>query len=255
MTFHDSHEDYIAKHELSEEEMNRQVLNRLSKKSDEVDRKTTFKKVAQSIQEAREDLDKYGHDCVDRRCFVKTKDGSDAVVEPIISMWRTNKKGQLSQIKEETFEYFQEFKPTRNGEMMLQLSYDKSLVSIALVNEKYQQISVMAWNTSNLKRYPVSRELNTSLANSMEGTLLELSFISKNEYVLLVQKSNGMGRDERIKHLKYSIFNTKTGELVFKLTNKSTENINDHNLKFMGLLVQEQVSYDTAEVTDKDEDQ
>lgn len=61
-------------------------------------------------------------------------------------MWRVTKQGQLTQVKEESFEYFQEFKPTRNGEMLLQLSYDKSIVSLGLVNDKYDgKITMMAW--------------------------------------------------------------------------------------------------------------
>jgi hypothetical protein len=53
-----------------------------------------------------QDLEKYGHDHEKKTCFIRTQDGTDAVVEPIISMWRINKHGQLTQVKEESFEYF-----------------------------------------------------------------------------------------------------------------------------------------------------
>ena len=115
--------------------------------------RATIKKLNTLIRGAIEDIDKHGHEDERTNCFIQTQCGDDAVVEPIISMWRITKHGQLTQVKEESFEYFQEFKHTKNGEMLLQLSYDKSIVSLGLVNDKYNgQISIMAWYTSNLKK-------------------------------------------------------------------------------------------------------
>ena len=112
------------------------------------------------------------------------------MVEPIISLWKINKLGQLYQINEHSFEYFQDFHPTKNGKMKLSLSYDRKLVSLNLVNSKKDnQIQVQAWYASNLKKFDVNlSNLNKALMEAPTGggqSLLELSFINGNKTVLL----------------------------------------------------------------------
>ena len=65
---------------------------------------------------------------------METVKGSDAVVEGIISLWRISKGGQLVKEKEVNLEYDMKYKQTRGQNLKLQLSYDKKVVSLALID-------------------------------------------------------------------------------------------------------------------------
>jgi len=47
--------------------------------------------------------------------FMRTEKGDDAIVEAVISEWKISNKGQLTKVKEISFEYKSTFKPTTNG--------------------------------------------------------------------------------------------------------------------------------------------
>ena len=70
------------------------------------------------------------------KCFMETENGEDALVEGIISMWKITENGLLFKEKEVNFEYDMEFRETKEDEMKLQLSYDKKIVSLGVVDKK-----------------------------------------------------------------------------------------------------------------------
>lgn len=78
--------------------MREKVINKARRQStlSTGDRATTLASVSGSIQHAMQDIEKFGHTHEKTTCFVQTKDGKDAVVEPILSMWKINKHGQLT---------------------------------------------------------------------------------------------------------------------------------------------------------------
>ena len=64
---------------------------------------------------------------------METANGNDAVVEGLISLWRISKGGQLVKEKEVNLEYDMKYKERQN--LKLQLSYDKKVVSLTLIDK------------------------------------------------------------------------------------------------------------------------
>jgi hypothetical protein len=58
----------------------------------------------------------------------------DTVVEAIISLWKINKNGHLVKRIQKSFSYDQIFQESREGRMMLSLSYCRTRVSLGLVD-------------------------------------------------------------------------------------------------------------------------
>lgn len=96
-----------------------------------------------------------------QRRFMETEKGSDAVVEGIISLWRISKGGQLVKEKEVNLEYDMKYKQTRGQNLKLQLSYDKTVVSLALIDNRNFQM--LAWKTKNLATFELPQELHDNL--------------------------------------------------------------------------------------------
>jgi hypothetical protein len=125
--------------------------------------------------------------------------------------------------------------------MKLQLSYDKKLVTLGLVNSSNDgQISVIAWYAQNLKSYDKCLEkLNMSLAKAPKGNLVELSFLNNNKTAMLVQKVAQDGT----KHFQYTFFDVESGNIVYQVDNNPDselhESSDEKKMNFIGLLVQE----------------
>jgi hypothetical protein len=117
--FQDSKVDYINQHLLSDEVLRKQIMAK--SQIGEIHANDGLKKIRESISTAIQDIKDHGHEHEHghKACFLKTNVGTDAVVEPIISLWKINKDGQLYQINEQSFEYFQEFEPSKNHKMRL----------------------------------------------------------------------------------------------------------------------------------------
>jgi len=64
--------------------------------------------------------------------FMETDNGKDAVAEGVISLWKITSTGQLTKDKEISFNYNQNFIPTKDKRMMLTLSHDSKIVSLGV---------------------------------------------------------------------------------------------------------------------------
>jgi hypothetical protein len=61
---------------------------------------------------------------------METVNGTDAMVEGIISLWRITSTGQLMKDKELTFNYRMPFAQTKQGRMKLELSHDRKIITL-----------------------------------------------------------------------------------------------------------------------------
>ena len=86
---------------------------------------------------------------------METKNGDDAMVEGILSLWKISSQGQIQKDKEISFEYNMAFKDTKDGKMMLTLSHDKKIITLGMQNDDYSQgLTLLAWNSKTLKSVP-----------------------------------------------------------------------------------------------------
>ena len=122
--------------------------------------------------------------------------GEDAVVEALISLWDISAGGQITKVTERSFEYAMRFKPTKGGEMMLQLSEDKKIVSLPMVDTfagesgPSNKVLFLAWSTDNLRPVPISKGLRKSIENPPPGKLISMNFVGKTKYVMQIMKLN-----------------------------------------------------------------
>ena len=86
------------------------------------------------------------------------------------------------------------FQPTKGGDMMLQLSEDKKIVSLPMV-DKFEgdhgasnKVLFLAWRTDDLKPVKISKALQKSIANPPPGKLISMNFVGKHQYVLQIMQ-------------------------------------------------------------------
>jgi len=86
------------------------------------------------------------------------------------------------------------FQPTKGGDMMLQLSEDKSIVSLPMVDkfsgdgEASNNVLFYAWSTEDLKPIKISRGLRKAIRNPPPGKLVSMNFVGKSKYVMQIMK-------------------------------------------------------------------
>ena len=157
---------------------------------------------------------------------MKTEE-DDALVEAILSLWDINNKGQIMKKKEISFQYDMNFKPSISSQMRLQLSEDKELISLPLV-DNYSNVKMMAWKTKSLEVHPISLGVAKAIARPPEGQLKLMNFVGKSEYILqMVKQKIEYGDDPDNKKFKCYylslIFNATSGQKLFEFSNESKD--------------------------------
>jgi hypothetical protein len=79
--------------------MRKQVIEKARRQSIAPGALKDFKDVNTNLQGALKHIKDHGHEHDHKghhnKCFINTKNGADSVVEPIISLWKITKLGQL----------------------------------------------------------------------------------------------------------------------------------------------------------------
>jgi len=183
---------------------------------------------------------------------METKDGEDAVVEGLISLWKINPSGSLLKDKEISFEYQMKFNP-KDSKVKLTLSNDRNIASLTLQKPK-GSLLLLAWSTKTLKPVTISETLANNLKELDSGNLVEARFVGANKFFMVVSQTKKSEENDR-KHLDYRIFDVASGQQVFEFKNKSPcvecEEQNEDHVRCLGFLVQEEKCED--EEGDEDE--
>ena len=177
------------------------------------------------------------------------------LLEGILALYRVTKTGGMQRIHEVELKMGRSFFPSKNGNMTLTRSRDKSWIS--LVNfDRYNMsgdyFKLMAW-TTKLVKVDVKQELNEGMNGYYAGVsasfdeLVEVAFVGRCDYVMMIyieqrprslqeqqdfekeiakntpndrtKKDNATSFEKRNtprKAKKYVFFEAETGEVVFE---------------------------------------
>ena len=134
-------------------------------------------------------------DATIKKCkFTETNDPR-VVVMPMLGKYHINEYGQLMKEDEIDIHFECKFQPSKDMNMRLQLSHDRTRIVLPTVhnNKDKTSITLMAWKTHSLEPVKLDTPIKRALQNLPKGKLIDANFVGLNEHIMITLKRESIG--------------------------------------------------------------